>query len=152
MRGVAQAIARSRAVKIYICNLMTQPGETTGFSASDHLRTIDEHCGFPLFDAVLLNTAPIPKRLQKRYLAERSRPVPIDLPELMEMDLRVVTTELVSVERLATTTTKWVRHDPDRLARTVLGIAASHADRSSSRVKRSGGSSKEKTPKAARGT
>ncbi|MGH9786321.1 MAG: gluconeogenesis factor YvcK family protein [Terriglobia bacterium] len=130
---VAPAIARSRAVKIYIANLMTQPGETAGFTASDHLRTIEQHCGLRFFNVVLLNSAPIPLRLQRRYLAERSRPVEIDLPQLMEMNLRVVTADLVLAERPGAAPSKWVRHDPDRLAKAVMGIASRHLRRLSAR-------------------
>ena len=126
VEAVAPAIARSRAVKIYIANLMTQPGETTGFTASDHLRVIEDHCGVRFFDVALLNGAPIPLRLQRRYLAERSQPVEIDLPQLMDMGLRVVTTDLVPESRPGTTSSKWVRHDPDRLAQAVMGIASRH--------------------------
>jgi uncharacterized cofD-like protein len=124
---VAPAIARSRAVKIYVANLMTQPGETSGFTAADHLRTIEEHCGHRFFDVVLLNGAPIPLRLQRRYLAQRSQPVMIDLVPLMDMGLRVVTANLVPAERLGdppSKASKWVRHDPSRLAKAVIGIAS----------------------------
>jgi uncharacterized cofD-like protein len=59
VRDVAKKIARSRVARIYICNLMTQPGETSNFAASRHLQAIYDHCGFQLFDYVLLNTKPI---------------------------------------------------------------------------------------------
>ena len=149
VRGVAQAIARSRAAKIYICNLMTQPGETTGLSASDHLRAIYEHCGFRLFDSVLLNGARIAPRLQRRYLAERSRPVEIDLPKLFEMGVRVVTADLVAEQRPGATTARWVRHDPHRLARAVLGIAASNPDKAFAKRSARQEQPKQKSRKAA---
>lgn len=126
VEGVACAIQSSRAAKIYICNLMTQPGESAGFSASDHVRGIYEHCGFPLFDYVLLNTAPISPRLRERYRTQKSRPVANDVPELEKFGLRVVTEDLVSADRSSVRTTRWVRHDPDRLASAVIGIAAAH--------------------------
>jgi len=113
---------------------MTQPGETAGFTASDHLRTIEAHCGLRLFNAVLLNGAPIPLRLQRRYLAERSRPVEIDLPQLIEMGLRVVTADLVPEERPGAATPKWVRHDADRLAKAVMGISSRHLRRRTARL------------------
>jgi uncharacterized cofD-like protein len=131
VEGVAPAIARSRGIKIYVANLMTQPGETSGFTAADHLRTIEEHCGHRFFDAVLLNGAPIPLRLQRRYLAQRSRPVMIDLVPLMDMGLRVVTANLVPAERQGEAqlkASKWVRHDPARLAKAVIGIASRRAE------------------------
>ena len=133
VEGVAGAIARSRAVKIFIANLMTQPGETAGFTASDHLRAIEEHCGLRFFTVALLNGAPIPLLLQRRYLAQRSRPVEVDLPRVMDMDLRVVTADLVPENRPSTAPPKWVRHDPYRLARAVMSIASRHLRRLSSR-------------------
>jgi uncharacterized cofD-like protein len=135
VENVAAALARSPAVRIYIANLMTQPGETSGFTASDHLRAIEAHCGHRLFDVALLNGAPIALRLQRRYLAERSRPVEIDLPELMDIGLRVVTASLVPGDRPGDPPPKWVRHDPTRLAKAVMGIARRHLNSCSSRRK-----------------
>ena len=74
----------------------------------------------------LLNGAAIPSRLQRRYLAERSRPVEIDLAPLMEMGLRVVTANLVPADRSGDPPSKWVRHDPTRLAKAVMRIASRH--------------------------
>ena len=98
--------------------------------------TIAEHCGHRLFDVVLLNGAPIPLRLQRRYLAERSRPVEIDLPKLMDIGLRVVTANMVPADRPGDPPSKWVRHDPTRLAKAVMGIATRHMGFRSSRRKR----------------
>ncbi|MBI3895828.1 MAG: YvcK family protein [Acidobacteria bacterium] len=126
VRDVTRKIAQSRAAKIYICNLMTQPGETTGFSASDHLRTIYEHCRMALFDYVLLDTVPIAPRLQRRYRAQRSCPVKNDIEELEKLGVQVVLSEIVSEEGANHSAAKWVRHDPDLLARAVLEIAEKH--------------------------
>ncbi len=127
VRGVARSLARSRAAKIYVCNLMTQPGETSSYSAGDHLRAIYEHCGFPVFDYVLLNTRPVSPRLRKRYLAERSRPVEADIGELEKLGARVVAADLLSEERLpASPRKRVVRHHSERLAKAVLEIVASH--------------------------
>jgi len=126
VKGVARAIRSSPAAKIYICNLMTQPGETAGFSASDHVQEIYRHCGFPLFDYVLLNKASISPRLRERYRTQESRPVANDVPELERLGLRAVAEDLVSGGQSGATTSRWVRHDPDGLAAAVLQIAAAH--------------------------
>ena len=73
--GIAQAIADSNATKIYACNVMTQPGETTGYTASDHLRAILQHTTPELVDYVLVNTAAIEPALLQRYQAEGAEPV-----------------------------------------------------------------------------
>lgn len=126
VRGVARQMARSQAARIYICNLMTQPGETTNYSASDHLRTIYEHCGFPVFDYVIVNKKPISAPLRKRYLAQRSRPVEFDISELEKLGLRVITADVVSEKRLHPDGEKKIRHDSERLAKAVLDIAVHH--------------------------
>ena len=71
--GVSQAIRESSARKVYICNVMTQPGETDDFSAADHLQVIYDHIGPGLFDTVIVNNSlQIPQSLLKKYLHEGS--------------------------------------------------------------------------------
>ena len=126
VRDVAREIARSRAARIYICNLMTQPGETSNYSAAHHLQVIYDHCGFRLFDYVLLNSKPVSPRLRKQYLAERSKPVEIDVAELEKLGARLVTADLLSEARLDPSAKNKVRHHSDRLAKAVIDIAVSH--------------------------
>jgi uncharacterized cofD-like protein len=124
--GVSSAVRKSRAAKIYICNLMTQPGETADFSAVDHLRAIYEHSGMPLFDYVLVNTAPISPAARKRYQAQKSQPVVVDREKFERMGVQVVEGNFVSEKRSGPSAGRWVRHDSDRLARAVLDISANH--------------------------
>ena len=127
VRGVAKEMARSRAVRIYICNLMTQPGETNNYSAADHIRAIYDHCGFPVFDVVLLNTKLPSPRLRKRYLAQRSRPVEVDIAELEKLGLSLATADMLAEERTQRSgEMKVVRHHSGRLAEAVLDIAIGH--------------------------
>ncbi|MBI4463979.1 MAG: uridine diphosphate-N-acetylglucosamine-binding protein YvcK [Acidobacteria bacterium] len=133
VRGVSQAIAQSRAAKIYICNPMTQPGETTRYTASDHVRAIYEHCQVPLFDYVVVNRQSIPAALRKRYLAERSQPVEADVDELEKLNVRAVRADLLASEGGApAVSAQLVRHHPDRLARVVLQIVGAHCPTSGS--------------------
>ncbi len=114
--GVANAIEQAAALKLYIGNLMTQPGETMGLSASQHVEAINRHTGRPhLFPHVLLNSQPISDRLLARYLEEGAHPVENDTAALGEMGLRV------HEKGLAHETDK-VRHDSIRLAEAVLEI------------------------------
>ena len=134
VRGVAERMARSSAARIFVCNLMSQPGETTGYSAADHIRAIYDHCGLAVFDYALLNSKPASPRLRKRYLSQRSKPVEVDVAELEKLGVCLVTGNLLSEERPPSSTVQKVRHHSDRLAKKVLEIAARH--RSSSRKKR----------------
>ncbi|MBI3935147.1 MAG: YvcK family protein [Acidobacteria bacterium] len=126
VKGVPEALRKSGAAKIYICNLMTQPGETTHFSAADHLRAIYDHCGQPLFDYVLVNSAPISASMRRRYQAQKSQPVAVNRTELEKMGVQVVAGDFVAEKRSGPSSGRWVRHHPERLATAVLYIAASH--------------------------
>ena len=126
VKSIPAAIKESRAAKIYVCNLMTQPGETSHFSAADHLRAIYDHCGMPLFDYVLVNTAPISPAARKRYQAQKSQPVAVDLAQLERMGVRVVEGDFVSEKRSGPSAGRWVRHHSERLAKAVLDVAAGH--------------------------
>jgi len=77
--GVAEAVTRSRAVRIFVCNAMTERGETDGYGVAGHLRALAAH-GLPpeVFDYVVVNTTPIPPKVRTRYAAEGARPVDPD--------------------------------------------------------------------------
>lgn len=103
------------APKAWISNLMWQPGETEGYSASDHIRAIHEHAGLFLIDTVVLNRRRFPANMKKRYLEHNARPVEQD-DELAELGIDVVTDDLLASGTVA-------RHDPGRLARVLVALA-----------------------------
>ena len=111
--GVVQAIRRSRAQRVYIANLMTQPGETQGLSVEDHVRAVYEHTGPGLFHWAVLNSAAISPRLLKRYRAQGAEPVHYDLTALQRLGLRCIFDNLVEEEGVA-------RHNAARLTRLLL--------------------------------
>jgi uncharacterized cofD-like protein len=111
--GVAEAIRGSRATRIYISNLMTQPGETSGLTAADHVRAIEDHAGRGLIDCVILNNKPFSPKVAHRYRADGAYPVRVDLEELRRMGLQCVTSDLL-LQR-----TK-VRHDARKLTNLLL--------------------------------
>ncbi len=119
--GVCQALRESQALKIYVCNIMTQDGETEGYTASDHVKAIFDHAGSGLFSLCLLNSAPLPEPLQAQYRAEGAEPLRIDFSELNDMGVEAVLAPLVSND------SDFARHDPDLLARTLLQL---HSERS----------------------
>lgn len=116
VRGVADAIRSSGALCLYVCNVMTQPGETDGFAASDHVRALREQVGPGLFSHVLVNTRPPRNRaLLIRYEAEGAMPVEPDLDRIRQLGIVPVSLDLISEEDV-------VRHDPVRLADAIMRL------------------------------
>jgi uncharacterized cofD-like protein len=114
--GIPEAIMKSNAAKAYFCNLMWQPGETTGFNASDHVKALLDHAGLPILDYVVVNTGKIHAPLLRKYARERARPVINDLEALEEMGVKVMEADLACESGV-------VRHDPDRAAAIAVQIA-----------------------------
>ena len=114
VKGVSLAISKSKAKKIYVCNIMTQPGETTDFSAYDHVKAILDHACYPhMIDAVMVNDA-LPEDLNEDYKATNSYPVIIDSEKIKELGIKVVKTRLYEEND-----EKFVRHNPKKLARAI---------------------------------
>jgi uncharacterized cofD-like protein len=110
---VSEVIANSRATRVYIANLMTQPGETQSYSVADHLRAIYAHTGRKLFDSVVINRTPISPRLLRRYAAQGAEPVDASFKDLDEMGVKYVTGDIVQQEKV-------IRHDQLRLTKLLL--------------------------------
>jgi uncharacterized cofD-like protein len=118
--GLPEAIERSPALKAYFVNLMWQPGETINFSASRHVEALHAHAGRKLTDCAVLNSAPIPSALKRKYARAHVRPVENDIERLNELGLKVVTADLVG----DTEPLNKVRHSPDALAEVVIDLAS----------------------------
>lgn len=116
VEGVAEAIRKSRAKRVYVCNLMTKPGESDGFKASDFISTIQTYLGSTeVPEYVLINSEKLPPETQKRYAGEGSDPVVHDEAACRKLVANVVSAPLVAVG-------SFVRHDPRRLAEAVLAL------------------------------
>jgi uncharacterized cofD-like protein len=111
--GVAEAIESSSATKIYIANLMTQPGETEGFSLSDHVRVIYEHTRRKLFDWVVASKQIVSPEVARRYSARRAAPVLVDVQKLQAIGVRCMLDDLLEEHGV-------VRHDAARLAQLLV--------------------------------
>jgi uncharacterized cofD-like protein len=113
--GIAEAVVASPALKIFICNLMTEPGETDGFGVADHLHALQAH-GLPpeVLDYVVLNDAPIPPRTRARYVAEGAEPVSPDVAVSAGGPL-FVTADLLAAGPI-------VRHDHDKIGRFLCSL------------------------------
>jgi len=122
VREIAEAVAASKAPRIYVCNVMTQPGETDGFAASDHVRAVEEHAsrfvgaGRRVVDYVFVNTErPNDAALLSRYRSTGSQFVEPDVNEIAAMGYKAVSGSFISESAV-------VRHDPDKLARAILRL------------------------------
>ncbi|MDR5693893.1 MAG: YvcK family protein [Armatimonadota bacterium] len=116
VQGMADAIRSAPGVKVYVCNVMTQPGETDGFTASDHVQAILDAAGDGLFTHVLVNgRSPQSQMLLRRYQQEGATPVSADVEKIRRMGFIPVVEDLISEEVL-------LRHDPRKLARAAIRL------------------------------
>ena len=114
--GISTAIRNSPAIKCYFVNLMSQPGETTEFRASDHVRAIHSHARGKLLDYAVINIRSIAGEVKKRYAKEAALPVENDIDVLMKMGVKIMSGNLASsVDK--------VRHDPAATAEVVVRLA-----------------------------
>jgi uncharacterized cofD-like protein len=111
--GIAEALRSTSAYKLYVCNVATQPGETTGYSVADHVLALEEHIGRGIFQAVLANNRTPPLDEVSRH-TRFVQPAPDGHPVLQRYDVRYV--DLVDEAR------PW-RHDPGKLAAAILATA-----------------------------
>ncbi|MDR3763745.1 MAG: YvcK family protein [Acidobacteriota bacterium] len=117
VKGVPQAVQRSRALKVYVGNLMTQPNESTGLSASQHIQAIFEHAREKVFDYAMLNFVPVPAELRQRYADEGSEPMHNDLDAIRKLGVTPILGDYLDASHFA-------RHATDRLANDLLNLPA----------------------------
>ncbi len=116
VREIAEAIANSQVPRIYVCNIMTQPGETDGYSVADHIRAIDRACGRPLFDAVVVQGKVPSAKALIRYSQENSYPVVLDREAVTQLGRRIVIANVMDEDK----NTGLIRHNSQRLAGMLL--------------------------------
>lgn len=96
---IVNAINKSKAKTMYICNLVTQPGETNNFKVSDHVKMLQKHLGENGIDVVIANSGAITKEIAKKYATkEQKDPVLIDEAKLKKMNVKLIKDDLVIVE------------------------------------------------------
>ena len=114
---VVQAIKRSKAPKLYICNLVTQPGETDDFRVSDHIKVLEEYLGKKTINMVLANNVEIPKDLVLKYATEEQKdPVLLDEENLRKMNIKIIKDKIYSIEE------GYLRHDTLKTAYLIFSI------------------------------
>lgn len=113
---LVEALEESSATKVYVCNVMTQPGETTDYSVADHLEAISKHAhGKKIIDYVLVNNAPPQKKQLEKYATDGQFPVDVDYSRIKDLGIRVFPTNLLQRGNL-------VRHNFRKLARALAEI------------------------------
>ena len=119
VEGVADALKKSKAIKIYICNVLTQPGETDNYTAAQHAKAILDHAGQGAIDYVLVNSTPIPEEMWRDTGA---MPVAIDEDKVNALGMGLIKADLMSEHEVG-------RHDPDKLCAAVMKIIYSLGSR-----------------------
>jgi uncharacterized cofD-like protein len=115
--GVAQALRETRALKVMVSNLMTQPGETDGMDCLEHVKAVIEHAG-PVLDAVLINGTPPPQEAIQRYARKGAYVIPVNRRELISVGVVPVEADLLKEGSK-------IRHDSRKVARCLLKMARS---------------------------
>lgn len=113
--GISKAIKVAKAKKAYICNVMTQPGETDFYSVTDHVKAIYNHVGADLFHTVLVNNAQIPVDIMEKYMEKGSLPVKYDRDQLLKLGFDIVEDNFVKYET-------YLRHDAIKVGDAILRI------------------------------
>ncbi|SCW68981.1 conserved hypothetical protein, cofD-related [Paenibacillus tianmuensis] len=115
---IAKTIVESNALKIFICNVMTQPGETDDYKVSDHLKAVRDHIGSDLFDYVIVNDGDIPEQVQSKYAEQGAKIVPLDLDEVTKQGYKVIADQLVLFRT-------YLRHDAEKLSQHIYQLVES---------------------------
>ena len=110
---IADSITRSRAPRVYVANLMTQPGETTNYALSEHIRAIQDHVGKRLIDSVVANVRQVSPEVADRYRAQGAAPVAIDPEKVRKLKVKLVTGDLLEEHGV-------IRHNSERLAKLLV--------------------------------
>ena len=113
VNGIAETIKNSKAIKIYICNVMTQPGETDDYTASMHIKALLDHVGPGIIDYVIVNSKEISLAAQEMYADQGAKVVKIDESEIDKLGVKLVKANIINETNL-------VRHDPVKLSRTIM--------------------------------
>ncbi|MGM9926264.1 MAG: uridine diphosphate-N-acetylglucosamine-binding protein YvcK [Bacillus sp. (in: firmicutes)] len=108
--SLGKEVCEAKAKKVYVCNLMTQAGETLHYSASDHVKAIYEHLGCACLDTILVNGEEVPPQMKLRYKEELAQPVHFDVAKLLELGLDVVQEQIMTFEK------EYIRHDTQKVA------------------------------------
>ena len=115
IKEITESIVNSKALKFYICNIMTEHGETDNFTASDHARVLITHSHPRIIDYCIINNGTVPKDLLEKYKFEHASFVSADIDRIRSLGYKVIADNLVSIKEV-------VRHDALKLAQIIIKI------------------------------
>jgi uncharacterized cofD-like protein len=122
VHGIVEAIVESNAVKVYVCNLMTQANESLGLSAADHIRALNGHARAQLFDYALINRKPASTEMKSKYALEGAAQIEVDLEAIEAIGVCPLLGDYLDEGAVA-------RHDTERVARDLMTLMAQAPDR-----------------------
>ena len=125
VRGVVEAIEKSKAPKVYVCNIMTQPGESDNYNVLDHVNTIVNHTDKNIIDYVISNNELLPKTMLERYQKDGSTQVLLD--ENQKKSLKIMGAKTIE-ENLIEIKNNYIRHDASHISDIVINLALSHCN------------------------
>jgi len=114
--GISEAIKESSAKVIYVCNLMTQPGETNNMTAFEHIEAICRHAGGDIIDYCIANKAQIPQKLYKKYQNDGAEYVRIDSAQFKQANIKLIEDNFINIY------SDYVRHNYEKLAQSIVNI------------------------------
>lgn len=128
VKDIKKAVIAAKAKKIYICNLMTQAGETYQYTASDHVQALYNHVGEKFLDAILIDKVQMPSNIAERYEKEKAWPVEYDEERLKKMGLEVYRKDIANISG------ETVRHEPTKVAEWLFEYADGRASEDSKQL------------------
>ena len=120
VQGIPQAIGKSPAVRVFICNLMTQANESLNMTASDHIRAIYDHAGCRIFDYTLVNTRPVSAEMRENYARENASQIVCDTEAVEALGVKVIPGDFLEEAGVA-------RHAAHRVALALFQVLEQHA-------------------------
>ncbi|MBU4305935.1 MAG: YvcK family protein [Candidatus Omnitrophica bacterium] len=115
IKNIPEAIETSSALKIYICNVMTQSGETDNYTAYDHLKAIQDHTKRRIVDYCVVNTGKVPEEFLEKYKKENASPVKADIQKIKEAGIKVIADNVISTQ-------DHVRHNSEEIAKSIINL------------------------------
>ncbi|MHA6251794.1 gluconeogenesis factor YvcK family protein [Oceanobacillus sp. CAU 1775] len=114
--SVQEALEITNAKIVYVCNLMTQYGETTGYTASDHVEAINRHIGSGILQSIVVHNEPIQQTIRQKYAEENAEPVVYDIERLLSLGLEIIEGDIIKKPHHT------VRHDTEKIAKLLYSL------------------------------
>lgn len=114
IKDISSALKRTTAIKIYVSNIMTQPGETDNYAVSDHIKAIFRHAGDEVIDYVIVNNGGVEEGLQGKYKEEESHMVNVDIDVINSMNIKRIDGDLINIKN------GFIRHNSEKLASMII--------------------------------